>query len=416
MDYESFLELAIDLAYEIQHCGAETYRVEDTINHLLRAYDIQGEVFAIPNTLIVSIRTPDGQHYNRMRRCHGASTDMEALEKFTGLCRELCRLKPDFPTAYAMLEKTKREVRHYNLPVSVLGHALAAFGFTLFFGGGMGDMAAGAITGAVVGLFSALMKRLNVNVFFSTVASGFVLSFTVMTLCALGLGQRYDTTIIGSLMLLVPGLLFTNAVRDVIYGDSMSGVNRLVQVCIIAMALAVGTGAAAALCRELWEIGPSLPGLHYIFPVQAVSCILAAAGFVVVFNGHGKGTWLCLLGAVISWTGYTVADYFGAREVVCYLMGTVWAAVYSEILARIRRCPATPYLVFSLLPLIPGSAIYYTMVYATQADMSAFIEKFAQTGSIAGALAVGILLISTASRIWAQERFRRMLKLKEQAK
>ncbi len=410
MDYEAFLELTIDLAYEVQRSGAETYRVEDTVTHLLRAYDVQGEVFAIPNTIIVSIRTPEGEHLNRMRRSKGGGTDMEALEKFTGLCREICQQKPDLDVFKKRLEETRLNVRQYSRLFVLLGHALAAGGFTLFFGGQLIDVPVGLICGLVIGLCGMCMDKVQTNVFFRTVASGFALCLAAYTMFWLGLGKCPDATIIGSLMLLVPGLLFTNSVRDVIYGDSMSGVNRMVQVAIIAVALAVGTGAAASLCYRLFDLTAGAAETVYPFWAQTLGAVVAAAGFMMVFNVHGHGCPLSLLGCVLSWGCYTICMDLGLSDVMSFLPATALSAVYAEIMARLRRCPATAYLVIAVLPLIPGSAIYYTMVYAVQGEMGKFSQQGIHTAALAGSMAVGILLVSTAFRMWTTAKLHRLSK------
>ena len=69
-------------------------------------------------------------------------------------------------------------------------------------------------------------------------------------------------------------------------------------------------------------------------------------------------------------------------------------------MARIRKCPATSYLLVALFPLVPGADIYYTMDYAVRGNTDAFLQHGLHTGAIAGTLAVGILLVSTAFRMW----------------
>ena len=83
------------------------------------------------------------------------------------------------------------------------------------------------------------------------------------------------------------------------------------------------------------------------------------------------------------------------------LIGGIVASVYAEVMARVRRFPAISYLVVSLFPLLPGAGIYYTMAYAVENEMTRFAAKGYQTAAIAAALALGILLVSTAFRIWS---------------
>ena len=68
MDYNVLLDLATDLGYKLAMSGAETFRVEDSVCHIMRAYGLDGEAFAIPNCLTVSMKTADGVLLTRMRR------------------------------------------------------------------------------------------------------------------------------------------------------------------------------------------------------------------------------------------------------------------------------------------------------------------------------------------------------------
>ena len=70
-------------------------------------------------------------------------------------------------------------------------------------------------------------------------------------------------------------------------------------------------------------------------------------------------------------------------------------------MARIRKYPAISYLVVSIFPLIPGASVYYTVNHAVRGEMESFTSRGMHTLAIAGAIAVGILLISTVFRLWA---------------
>ena len=69
-------------------------------------------------------------------------------------------------------------------------------------------------------------------------------------------------------------------------------------------------------------------------------------------------------------------------------------------MAGIRKFPAITYLVISIFPLIPGAGVYYTMNYAVRGDMEQFASQGMYTAAIAGIMAVGILLVSTAVRVF----------------
>ena len=89
----------------------------------------------------------------------------------------------------------------------------------------------------------------------------------------------------------------------------------------------------------------------------------------------------------------------GGSDLTAYFYGTIVAAVYSEVMARVRKFPAISYLVVGIFPLIPGAGVYYTMNHAVQGRMDQFANQGMHTAAIAGVMAVGILLVSTTVRI-----------------
>ena len=188
----------------------------------------------------------------------------------------------------------------------------------------------------------------------------------------IGLVQNADASIIGALMILVPGLLFTNAMRDVMYGDTNSGLNRLVLVLLIAMAIALGTAAALKLSTALWGAPQGVGLADYGFWMMNIGCFIGCIGFSVYFNIHGPGILVCAVGGILTWSTYLVALELGVGLVYANLIGGIVSSAYSEIMARIRRFPAISYLVVSLFPLLPGAGIYYTMAYAVENEKTSF--------------------------------------------
>ena len=100
LDYNKLLDMVSEMGYRLMKSGAEIYRVEESIQRLLQAYGApRGEVFAIPNCLMVSLTSPDGRPVTQIRRMPTHGTDIYLLEKYNGLCRRLCRETPAFEEA-----------------------------------------------------------------------------------------------------------------------------------------------------------------------------------------------------------------------------------------------------------------------------------------------------------------------------
>ena len=399
MDYNALLDLATDLGYHLGMCGAETYRIEESTNRIMDAYGIRAECFAIPNCLHVSIETAEGKPMTRMRRIGHHGTDMDALEQYYNVSRRICAEKPSPQVAMQWLADAKKSLRQFTYPLYLLGNILGAAGFTILFGGQYIDALWGGICGLVIGIVNHTMDRLKANQFFKIIASTFLMACFAYLFNTVNIAVNTDAVIIGALMILVPGWLFTNAMRDIIYGDTNSGIHRIVQVFLVAIAIALGTGSAwnlfAALLREPTSAGIILHPLL----IELLACFIACIGFAILFNIHGTGIIVCAVGGTLTWLSYRVCQHFGAGDVTANLVGAMVASMYSEIMARIRKYPAISYLAISLFPLIPGAGVYYSVNFAVRGDMASFATKLGNTGSIAGAMAVGILLISTVVRI-----------------
>ena len=401
MDYNILLELATDVAHRLAMSGAETFRVEDSVVLIMQAYGVEAEAFAIPNCLTVSMETPDGVPMTRMKRIGYHGNDLDCVERYSNLSRRICREKPDPKVAFQWLKEADRAKRQFSLPILLAGNFLGACGYSVFFGGSFWDSLFAGICGLAVGLVNLLMDRLKANAFFRTIIASFIMAVLAYGLSVVGVVQNADTVIIGTLMILVPGLLFTNALRDIIYGDTNSGLNRIGVVFMIAVAIALGTGAALQAVSTAIALPPSVEDILHPAAVQLLACMVGCLGFSILFNIHGPGGLLCTLGGVLTWATYMIVIALGGSDILGYLWATIFASVYSEVMARIRKYPAISYLVVSIFPLIPGASVYYTMTHAVKGDMASFADMGMRTIAIAGAIAVGILLVSTAFRIWA---------------
>ena len=404
MDYNTLLELTITVAHRLAMSGAETFRVEDCVVLMLQAYGVEGEVFAIPNCLTVSIETPDGAPMTRMKRIGHHGNDLDNVERYSNLSRRICQEKPDPKIAFEWLKQADKAQRQFSLPIYLAGNFLGACGFSVFFGGSFADSLFAGVCGIGVGFVGLLLDRLKANAFFRTIIASFLMAALAYGLSVLGLVKNADTVIIGTLMILVPGLLFTNALRDIIYGDTNSGLHRIVMVFLIAVAIALGTGAALQVISSVIALPPSAADMVHSPAIQLLACLIGCVGFSILFNIHGPGGLLCMLGGLLAWSTYMVVIALGGNDLSGYLWASIISSVYSEVMARIRKYPAISYLVVSIFPLIPGASVYYTMTYAVKGDMTAFADSGMHTIGIAGAIAVGILLVSTVFRIWTVQR------------
>lgn len=125
---------------------------------------------------------------------------------------------------------------------------------------------------------------------------------------------------------------------------------------------------------------------------------LACIAFSIIYNVNWKRIPLTCLGGALGWMVYLMLDF--SSDVPKYLIATVVISVYAEIMARICKVPVTLFLTTAVLPLVPGGSMYYTMEYCVRGETALFAETGLHTLALAGAIALGIMLVSSLVRMW----------------
>ena len=233
------LSKALDIGENILRCGGEPHRIEDTIERICSAYGaVHTDVFALPSLVIAGIRMSDGTTSSQVRRIYKTSNNMYTLDAMNNLSRDVCCgavSLGDVDNCISVALNKKPFPKLLNL----LGGIIAAGGFAVFFGGNLWDALAAAIAGLVVSVIN-LHKVKLFNQMLYTVAASFVGAMCALVLVHFGIGQNIDMVMIGTIMLLIPGLAFGNAVGDLLFGDTVSGVIQLVQAILTAIMVAFG--------------------------------------------------------------------------------------------------------------------------------------------------------------------------------
>lgn len=250
METEKLLNFSCELGKQLLQNGAEIYRVEESVERLLKAYGCeQMEVFAIPSCMILSVQEND-RNYSKSARIKTVSNNLRKLDQLNALCREICRETPALEENWRRLHEILDEPL---LPkkVSYLAHGLVAFFFTLFWGGGFLDALVAFLCGLLVKRVSSFMQRARANIFFTNLATSMLLALVPLLLGSAGAAVSVDKIIIGTIMLLVPGIAITNVMRDVLAGDFLTALTRFAEVLIVALGITIGVAMSITGVRFL---------------------------------------------------------------------------------------------------------------------------------------------------------------------
>lgn len=388
--------------------GAEIYRVEDTVRRILTAYGVRGDVSALPVSLLVTLTDTEGRNRTRLSRPKGpAETCIEAVERYNALSRAICAAPPPPERLEKMIEETEARCRVYTGRTVLFGYFTGAFFFTLFFGGGWAEAMAAGAAGLSAGLCLRELNHIRANFFYETVLAAAVLGMTVYGLCALGMPVNAEIAMTGALMVLVPGLIFTNFMCNLITGDTLSGFIAVIRAMLTAAAMAIGAGIASSICRTLGMTGAGTDFSAEYGPwSQCVIAFLACFGFSLLYSAHGWGVALCCMGGALGWAVCLAVQNAADNIYTGYLAAAVVIASYAEIMARLRKYPAMAYLTVSYFPLVPGARIYGTMNSGFNGQWLSALQQGMEAVGIAACLAMGTLLVTSTIRTASEWRRR----------
>lgn len=130
----------------------------------------------------------------------------------------------------------------------------------------------------------------------------------------------------------------------------------------------------------------------YVLP--CLCAFAACIGFTLVLNIHGWGKLICGLGGALGWLVYLLLG----KTILAAFFAAVCIGLFSETMARLRRCPVTGYQLVALLPLVPGGGIYYAMSECVAGETGRFLNTLLHTFGVAAALAVGGIFASALFR------------------
>ena len=242
MDLNKILHVATFAGKIMLESGGETYRAEVIIWRICKIYGIEeAESFVTTTGVLVSICS-NGKTYSLIRRVSTRTIDLDKVDKVNDLSRNIISRGLTVSQLKEQLQIINEGDR-YNNKTAILISAFGALCFVFLFGGNMPEAMAAFFIGLVIKSLSIKFSTLEINQFFINSICAGIVSIMAILFLKIGLITDMDKTIIGSIMLLVPGLAITNAIRDTISGDLLAGSTRAVEAFLVAISIAIGTGA-----------------------------------------------------------------------------------------------------------------------------------------------------------------------------
>jgi len=380
--------------------GAEIYRVEDTIARICKAFNIDFvECFATTTGLFISIDSgdEDSDMHTFIKRIKGAEINLSRISAVNSFSRAFTSTDLSVDEGFAQLKAIGASPR-YHVLLRLLGAVLIGAFFCPILRGAISDMlVSGAISGFTF-LITNVLARLGfpdfIRIFLScTSVAGMVLAASAMGLCS-----SISPIMVASTVIFLPGVAITNAARDLLSGDMLSGVARLAEACIAAVAIAGGIGIGI----QIWLYGGGSMG-HDRIEVFAEPWFLlfgfcTTFGLGILFNAPKK---LLIPVALIGSAGMFILDYMTQEysNIGAAFFGTCAMAILAEFVSRAGKDATTIFIIPGIVPFVPGILLYETMSSMLVGDYADAVSAGAQALISAGCIALALALVATVARL-----------------
>ncbi len=251
MNNERLIETAV-LAGEIMlKSGAEAYRVEDTMSHILKNADAETkEVIVMTTAIMAELEVKGEQPLIRIKRVHNRGIDLNKVVLVNDTSRKLCNGEITVKEAYEKMMQISKDIyKQYTSEwFMLLTYIGAVIGFTIMFGGKLNEILGAICTGGILAFCQIFGGKLRVNGFMlETVSAMAVTALSILLKAFVPATININALIVGSIMPMVPGVSITNAVRDTLQGDYLTGGSRMMEAFIHAAAIALGVGIGMAI-------------------------------------------------------------------------------------------------------------------------------------------------------------------------
>ncbi|MBZ2173957.1 threonine/serine exporter family protein [Schnuerera sp. xch1] len=239
---KKLLLLAILAGRTMLKNGAETYRAEDTVERICKSRkNIKyADAFVTPTGIFASLEYK-GEILTYLMRIKSTRIDLNKINLVNEFSRNFVNSNMPISKGIKKLKELNKTTT-YNAPLKTFFGGVACAFLSLLFGGSILDFISSFIVGFFVVLSVNKINKYKMTFFINNSVGSALASILAILLTKIGLGQNMDTIIIASIMPLVPGVAITNAMRDTISGDFVSGLSRGMEAIFSALAIAFGVG------------------------------------------------------------------------------------------------------------------------------------------------------------------------------
>ncbi|SFE10625.1 Uncharacterized membrane protein YjjP, DUF1212 family [Lentibacillus persicus] len=245
MNRESIASISMLAGKIMLESGAETYRVEDTMERIASSYGLENvQSYATPTGINFSADFAATTHFIRIQN---RATDLQKIDEVNRVSRNITAGNVTIQEAFESLRAIEASKMTFPYWLQIIAAGLVSGSFSFMFGGIWPDFLPALVSGAAGYAIMILTSKLIEISFIAHFVASFFIGLFAILFIEYGFGIHLDMVIIGAVMPLVPGLHITNAVRDLLAGHLVAGVSKGAESVLTAFAIGAGVAVVISL-------------------------------------------------------------------------------------------------------------------------------------------------------------------------
>lgn len=253
IDVKKVVDLALEAGRILLKNGGEIFRVEETIQHICRRFHVDDvEIFMLSNGIFISAENERGDAYTKVKHVPLSSSHLGIVAEVNELSREISAGKVGLEEAFERLERIDRIPGKRNY-FQVLAAGTGSFTFAVLLKSTLPESMVAFGIGCIIYIWVLLARKLNLSKIIINIVGGVIMTaLAILVLHIQGdAGLRLEGMITGSIMPLIPGVAFVNAIRDIVDSDFLSGTVRMIDALLVFVYIAIGVGSTLGLYNTL---------------------------------------------------------------------------------------------------------------------------------------------------------------------
>ena len=405
---EEVLDLALMAGHILLENGAEIYRVEETIDRICGYYGVNSEnAFVLSNGIFLTAGSARESFFAKVQHIPVSGTHLNKVAAVNQLSREIVEGRHTIQDAYRILEEI-RTMPGKKRWMQTLASGVGSAAFCIFFGGTFGDSLAAFAAGICLYLYVLWLSVPHLSKIVGNIGGGALVTVVCCLLYLMGVGENLNFMMIGTIMPLVPGVAFTNSIRDVADGDYISGSVRMLDALLVFFCIAIGVGIGFSLISlvpgsgTLQEMGQLAEGsgsgamgdieMFGQLAKEILSAVVGTVSFSVLFGVPREYYPYCGFIGGAGWLVYCLAELFLPGSGPCFV-ATAVVILLSRTAAVVKRCPVTIFLIAGIFPLVPGAGVYWTVYHIVMEELFLAVSTGYSAMKEAIALVMGIVFV-----------------------